>query len=146
MKASLFSQMGWAKKCRTSFEKAAALDPKNADARVDLIQYYAYAPGIAGGGMDKAREQVKALDGIDPVRGAQMSGFVLMKEKKPAEAEAEYRRAVSLKPGDASAHWRLGRILERAGKRDAARASYQEALRLDPALEGAKKDLERLGG
>jgi tetratricopeptide (TPR) repeat protein len=146
LKSSLFSQMGWAKKCRASFEKAVALDPKSADARVDLVQYYANAPGIAGGGMDKAREQVKALDGIDPVRGAQMSGFLLLKEKKPAEAEAEYRRAVSLAPENGSAHWRLGRVLERGGKKDDARASYKEALRLDPALEGAKKDLERLGG
>jgi tetratricopeptide (TPR) repeat protein len=146
LNSSIFSQMGWAKKCKASFEKAVALDPKSAEARVDLIQYYANAPGIAGGGMDKARTQVKALDGFDPVRGAQMSGFILLKEKKPAEAEAEYRRAVSLAPENGSAHWRLGRVLERGGKKDEARASYKEALRLDPALEGAKKDLERLGG
>lgn len=146
LKSSLFSQMGWAKKCKASFEKAVALDPKNVDARVELLQYYANAPGIAGGGMDKARAQQKALDGIDPVRGAQMSGFILLKEKKPAEAEAEYRRAVSLAPENGSAHWRLGRVLERGGKKDDARASYKEALRLDPTLEGAKRDLERLGG
>lgn len=144
--SSIFSQMGWAKKCKASFEKAVALDPKNVDARVDLIQYYANAPGIAGGGMDKARAQQKALDGIDPVRGAQMNGFILFKEKKPAEAEAEYRRAVSLAPENGSTHWRLGRVLERGGKKDEAKASYKEALRLDPTLEGAKKDLERLGG
>jgi tetratricopeptide (TPR) repeat protein len=146
LNSSIFSQMGWAKKCKASFEKAVALDPKSAEARVDLIQYYANAPGIAGGGMDKARAQQKALDGIDPVRGAQMNGFILFKEKKPAEAEAEYRRAVSLAPENGSAHWRLGRVLERGGKKDEAKASYREALRLDPMLEGAKKDLERLGG
>ncbi|MBK9062362.1 MAG: tetratricopeptide repeat protein [Acidobacteria bacterium] len=146
LKASLFSQMGWAKKCKASFEKAVALDPKDVDARVDLLQYYANAPGIAGGGIDKARAQQKALDGLDPVRGAQMNGFILLKEKKPAEAEAEYRRAVSLAPENGSAHWRLGRVLERGGKKDEAKASYKEALRLDPTLEGAKKDLERLGG
>ena len=146
LKSSLFSQMGWAKKCKASFEKAVALDPKNVDARVDLLQYYANAPGIAGGGIDKARAQQKALDGLDPVRGAQMNGFILLKEKKPAEAEAEYRRAVSLAPENGSAHWRLGRVLERGGKKDEAKASYKEALRLDPTLEGAKKDLERLGG
>lgn len=146
LKASLFSQLGWAKKCRAAFEKAVALDPKSVEARVDLTQYYANAPGIAGGGMDKAREQVKALDALDPVRGAQMNGFVLLKEKKPAEAEAEYRRAVALKPELATSHWRLGRVLERGGKKDDAKAAYREAVRLDPTLEGPKKDLERLGG
>jgi Flp pilus assembly protein TadD len=75
-----------------------------------------------------------------------MNGFIFLKEKKPAEAEAEYRRAVSLAPENGSTHWRLGRVLERTGKKNEARASYKEALRLDPMLEGAKKDLERLGG
>ena len=146
IKASIFSQMGLAKKCKAEFEKAVALDPKSTDARVDLIQYYANAPGIAGGGMDKARVEVKVLDGLDPARGALMSGYILSREKKPAEAEAEYRRAVSLKPDDAAIHWRFGRFLERAGKKDDAKAELREALKLDPALEGAKKDLERLGG
>ncbi|MCM3875920.1 MAG: tetratricopeptide repeat protein [Thermoanaerobaculia bacterium] len=145
-KASVFFQMGLAKKCKAEFEKAVALDAKSADARVDLIQYYANAPGIVGGGVDKAREQIKALDGLDPARGALMSGYVLAKEKKTAEAEAEYRRAVSLKPGDATIHWRLGRFLERTGMKEDAKASYREAVRLDPALEGARKDLDRLGG
>ena len=146
IRASIFSQMGLAKKCRISFEKAVALDPKSTDARVDLIQYYANAPGMAGGGMDKARDQIKVLDGLDPARGALMSGYVLSREKKPVEAEAEYRRAVSLSPGDATIHWRFGRFLEKAGRMDDARAELREALKLDPALDGAKKDLERLGG
>lgn len=146
MKASVFSQMGLAKKCRAAFEKAVALDPISADARVDLIQYYANAPGIVGGGMDKARAQIIALDGLDPARGALMSGYVLAREKKTTEAEAEYRRAVSLQPADAAIRWRFGRFLGRTGKKDEAKAELREALRLDPALEGAKKDLERLGG
>lgn len=145
LKVSFVSQLGWAKKGKAALEKSIALDPRYADPRVDLIQYLANAPGIAGGGMDKARDQVKELDALDPVRGAQMNGYLLLKDKKSAEAEAEYRRAVALKPDLATSHWRLGRFLERAGRKDEAKASYREALRLDPALEGAKKDLERLG-
>lgn len=144
--ASLFMQMGWAKKCKASFEKAVALDPKNAEARVDLVQYYANAPGIAGGGKDKAREQIRELAALDPARGALMTGYVLEKEKKSVEAEAEYKRAVSLKPDDATIRWRTGRFYERAGRPDEARASYREALRLDPTLPGPRKDLKRLGG
>ncbi len=75
-----------------------------------------------------------------------MNGYVLAKEKRIVEAEAEYRHAVALSPGDAGFHVRFGHFLERAGRKDEARASYREALRLDPALEGAKKDLARLGG
>ena len=146
IRASIFSQMGLARKCKASFEKAVALDPKSTDARVDLIQYFANAPGIVGGGMDKARVEVRVLDGLDPARGALMSGYILSREKRPVEAEAEYRRAVSLNSGDATIHWRFGRFLEKAGRKDDAKTELREALKLDPALEGAKKDLERLGG
>ena len=143
---SLFSQLGWAKRCKTEFERAVALDPKDTDARIDLIQYFANAPGIVGGGMDKAREQIVLLAALDPGRAALMSGYVLEKEKKPDAAEAEYQRAVTLKPDDATIRWRTGRFYERAGRTDEAKASYREALRLDPSHDGAKKDLARLGG
>jgi len=145
VRASLFSQIGLAKKCRAEFERAAALDPMDPEARVDLVTYYANAPGFLGGGLNKAREQVRILAGLDAARGALMNGYVLAKEKRTAEAEAEYRHAVALSPDDAGFHVRFGHFLERAGRKDEARASYREALRLDPALEGAKKDLERLG-
>jgi tetratricopeptide (TPR) repeat protein len=144
--ASLFTQMGWARKCRAEFEKAVGLDPKDSDARIDLIQYYANAPAIVGGGKDKARAQIQELSALDPARAALMTGYVLEKEKKIPEAEAEYRRAVSLKPDDATIRWRTGRFYERAGKTEEAKASYREALRLDPSMDGPKKDLTRLGG
>lgn len=146
IRSSVFSRIGLAKKCRAEFEKAAALDPADPEARVDLVTYYANAPGFLGGGMEKARQQVTILNGLDAARGALMNGYVLAKEKKTAEAEAEYRRALTLKPGDAGFHVRFGHFLERAGRKDEARASYREALRLDPSLAGPKKDLERLGG
>lgn len=48
-------------------------------------------------------------------------------------------------PGPAAAHWRLGGIHEHRGQRDAARAAYREALRLDPKFEQAAKALKALG-
>ena len=146
IRASLFSRIGLAKKCRAEFEKAVALDPGDPEGHVDLVTFYANAPGFLGGSLDKAREQVRILKGLDAARGALMNGYVLAKEKRTAEAEAEYRHAVALSPGDAGFHVRFGHFLERAGRKDEARASYREALRLDPSLAGPKRDLERLGG
>lgn len=51
------------------------------------------------------------------------------------------------RPGDpplALAHWRLGAIYERQEKKDAARAEYEAALRLDPKLAGARDALRGL--
>jgi tetratricopeptide (TPR) repeat protein len=44
----------------------------------------------------------------------------------------------------AAAHWRRGLILEKLGRRDDALAAYGVAVRLQPTLQGAQDDLERL--
>ena len=55
--AGILTAMGWARKCRAEFERAVELDPGNAEARMDLSEFYIEAPGIVGGGQDKARFQ-----------------------------------------------------------------------------------------
>lgn len=47
-------------------------------------------------------------------------------------------------PKDTNAWWRLGQIQAKQGDTATARASFQTALRLDPANAEAKKDLEAL--
>jgi pentatricopeptide repeat protein len=47
-------------------------------------------------------------------------------------------------PSLAAAHWRLGMIRERQGAREAARASYQAAVGLDPKFAPAREALEKL--
>ena len=47
-------------------------------------------------------------------------------------------------PPVANAHYRLGLIREKKGDKAGARTEYQAALRLDPALQDAKKALEAL--
>jgi tetratricopeptide (TPR) repeat protein len=145
-RASIFSQMGLAKKCKAEFEKAVELDPKSVDARYDLVTYHVNAPGIAGGSFEKARLQAAEIARLDPIRGHIAAALIFAKEKKWPEAEAEYRKALDLKPDSANLHWRLGRLFERQGRKDDAKAEWREALRLEPAHDGVKKDLSRLGG
>jgi tetratricopeptide (TPR) repeat protein len=49
-----------------------------------------------------------------------------------------------LEPTAAVAHWRLGNVLEKEGRKSAALQELGMALALDPSQEGAKKDLKRL--
>ncbi|HET6763265.1 MAG TPA: tetratricopeptide repeat protein [Longimicrobiaceae bacterium] len=44
------------------------------------------------------------------------------------------------------AHWRLGMVYEKQGKRDLARAAYRSAVALDPRNREAQAALARLGG
>jgi tetratricopeptide (TPR) repeat protein len=58
-----------------------------------------------------------------------------------SEAEAAFREAVRLDPGNADAHTDLGDALHRQGKYSEAEAASREAIRLDPALAWAHNNL-----
>jgi hypothetical protein len=47
-------------------------------------------------------------------------------------------------PPLAAAHWRLGQVLEKEGKKTDAIVEMEEAVRLQPDLKEAKEDLKRL--
>jgi len=49
-------------------------------------------------------------------------------------------------PSLSAAHWRLGLIMEKEGRKADAIKELEEALRLQPDFENAKKDLQRLKG
>jgi tetratricopeptide (TPR) repeat protein len=48
-------------------------------------------------------------------------------------------------PGHAAAHWRLGVIAKKRGDLAAARRELETAVKMDPELDEAKKELKRLG-
>jgi len=52
--------------------------------------------------------------------------------------------AEGLEPSVAMAHWQLGLVLEKEGRRNTALQEVQTAASLDPSLEGAKHDAKRL--
>ena len=66
-------------------------------------------------------------------------------------AEQYFRKYLSQEreagaPTHAVAHWRLGQLLEKAGRKPEAIAAMETAVRLDASLEPARKDLKRLKG
>ncbi len=54
-----------AKHTREALEKAVALDPQNAEAVADLLEYYKLAPKFLGGGKDKAEQLELRLKSLD---------------------------------------------------------------------------------
>src|SRR6201997_5719119 len=63
-RSNFFAAGGLAKKGRNSFERGVELEPASSAARTDLGEFDAEAPGIVGGGKDKARAQAAALMAI----------------------------------------------------------------------------------
>ena len=207
------------KRTKKEFDRAIELDPTNLDGRMGEMQYYLYAPGMFGGGVDKAREQAAEIDRHDKLRGAMAYGAIADHENDPKTAEASYQRAVAVAPDSimgynglvslytrearwadafatldrvaarvpsehmvpmriarvavssgeqlpraeeivkrwianppatatsgnkATAHFRLGQVYEKTGRSAQARAEYEQALRINPKLEDAKKSLDAL--
>lgn len=90
---------GLARKVRTEFERAVALSPSNWQARTDLAEYYLEAPGILGGGEDKARAQAELIAPLDPPTAHWVKGRIAEKDQDDAAAEREFRAAVDSSNG-----------------------------------------------
>jgi tetratricopeptide (TPR) repeat protein len=100
--ASFLSALGIAKHSLSEMQTAAKLNPKNGPALSDLGDYYAQAPGMAGGGTDKAQAVASQLDKVDAARAAQLRGDIAVQQKDYAAAENDYRQAatVAANPAD----------------------------------------------
>jgi tetratricopeptide (TPR) repeat protein len=100
--ASLFKRAGLAKRTKAEFERAVALDPRNIDARADLVTYYLVAPGFLGGSHEKAKAMADAIRKLDPYRGGLVAATIAEDEKNDAGAEREYRRLMESYPDSAT--------------------------------------------
>lgn len=108
MNANIFKQASLAGKVRGEFETAVSLDPANLDARSGLIDYYAMAPGIAGGSVDKAKEQAAEIARRDPIRGVQELARIHEMKKEWAEAERVLADGINRNPSNMDLRRSLG--------------------------------------
>lgn len=99
--ANVLRQASLARKVRAHFERAVQLDPDNLDARTGLMQYYLRAPGIVGGSVAKAREQVAEVRRRNAYRGGMLAATVERREKRWAAAVAEYEKLIAQYPDSA---------------------------------------------
>jgi tetratricopeptide (TPR) repeat protein len=96
--ASWFSAISLAKKTRKEFEAAVQLDGKNYSARQALIEFDCSAPGIVGGGEEKALPQIKQLAEMDAAEGHYAAGNCRRQKKDFATADVEFTKALESSP------------------------------------------------
>jgi len=101
--ANFFSAASLAGKTREEFERAVQLNPDDIDARSDLAEFYFEAPGIVGGGQDKARAQARIMAAKNPAREHWVYAHIAEKNHDSATAEREYRRMIEASKGDSEA-------------------------------------------
>jgi tetratricopeptide (TPR) repeat protein len=107
-KASFLTAAGLARRVAREFEAAVHLNPRSIDARTDLAEFYLEAPGIVGGGRDKAEQQASQLQGLDPAKAHWVNARIAEKKKEFPQAESEYRAAIDASHSSASSWLNLG--------------------------------------
>jgi tetratricopeptide (TPR) repeat protein len=123
-RAGRLAQIRIAGRMREALERAVALDPSLVEARLDLMRFYLVAPGVVGGGTDKAKAQAREIEKLSAWRGRLAAGAVAEKERDGARAEREYRAAVVAAPDSAEGYIALGAMFERSENWDRAFALY----------------------
>lgn len=119
-----------ARKTKTAFERAVALDPNNLSARGFLVDFYQLAPGFMGGSEAKASEQIAAIRARSAYRGGLVAATAQQRRKDVQGAEREFIALIAAFPDSLSPRTGLTQSLIN-GKR------FAEAFRVIDAARAA---------
>jgi tetratricopeptide (TPR) repeat protein len=133
-----FLEAGELPSARKAIGEALRLSPRSVEA-FSLIAEIELRRGAA----EKAREAALSALKIDPNHRPSLvrAAHAASRTNRLKAAEEFALRAVALDPTSASAHRALGTVAFAAGDRETARATFREALRLDPNDEWTRNDL-----
>jgi len=93
--SSFLSAYNLAKRARSEFEQAVNLDSRDGEALSDLGEFYSSAPGVVGGGTDKAQALLPALERVDKARAHILLGRIAESRKDYDTAEREFKQAAA---------------------------------------------------
>lgn len=132
--AGMFQQLLLAHRFRKEIDTAIALDPRDVQARRDLLEYYLLAPGIAGGDPARADETAAAIAGLDAAEGLLAKARIAEFHKDQTLAHELLRKAAALRPPSFKAVIALAEFELAPEHRDeaAAETAAKLALTLDP--------------
>jgi tetratricopeptide (TPR) repeat protein len=141
-RVNFMSAASLAGKVRGEFERAVELDPKDVEARLDLAEFYIDAPGIVGGGEQKARDQAQSVGTTNPAREHWVYARIAEHKKDSAAAEREYHQYIDMSKGDAEAWLNMALFLRRQKRFDemeqaVVKLSHAPTPKPDVLVEGA---------
>ena len=116
--AGMFSALSLAKKTHKELETAVQLDERNFSARQALIEFDCSAPGIVGGGEDRARAEIEKLSAMDAAEGHFAKGNCRWQKKDFATTDAEFTLALEAHPKSANLLYDIGDYAMKRGQAD----------------------------
>lgn len=128
-----FSALSLAGKAHREFAEAVHLNPSNLAAQRDLIRYLLNSPGIAGGGAERADEQIQALSVVDGVEGALARAEADVTRKKFELADQEYRKLLEAYHSRIGVDFEIAEYYRDRGDGEHMEQAVAKAAVLDPA-------------
>jgi len=125
--------ISWAKKTGKEFETAVRLDGKNFSARQVLIEFDCSAPGMVGGGEEKALPQIKELAEMDAAEGHYAAGNCRRQKKDFAAADEEFSKALESHPKSAELIFDIGDYAARRSQPERLLAVAEAGERVAPS-------------
>lgn len=125
--SSFLSALGYAKKTVRAFERAVELGPSNLEALSDVFEYYLQAPGMVGGGLDKAETIARRFAGLNAAEYHWARARLAEKHKDFEAAERELRAALATAPNEVGRTLDLAAFLSSRGRYSESDALFRAA-------------------
>jgi TolA-binding protein len=110
--ASWFAGVGLAKRTREELEHSSELDPRNIPVRRDLVNFYVRAPGLVGGGEQKALDEIQQIFALDPVEGHLARVDYYQERRHWDQADEECKSVLAAKPSRAGPYYEVSSYYE----------------------------------
>ena len=107
-RAGWFSAISLAKKTRKEFQMAVDLDDRNFSARQALVEFDCSAPGLVGGGEEKARPHIQRLMELDAAEGYYAAGNCRRQKRDFAGADEQFTKSLESRPRSAELIYDIG--------------------------------------
>lgn len=133
-----------ARRSGDEYDMAVKLDPTSVDAAEARLDFFLNAPGIVGGGIDKAQAEAARLATLDAYRGAMAEARIAEHEKEWPKAERLYRSLMADYPDRTAAVDALVTMLQNAKRFDEAFTIVDDRLARLPDETASLYNLGRL--
>ncbi|MDE3158161.1 MAG: hypothetical protein KGM92_05265 [Acidobacteriota bacterium] len=135
-----------ARRFRKEIDLAIELDPRDAQALRDLLEFYLLAPGIAGGDLRKAEQTAERILNINAPEGFLANARIASFERRASETEALLRQAARAQPLSYRAQIELARFYldKEPAELEAAETAAKVAAKLDPSRVDSYAVLSRI--
>lgn len=125
------SAFSLARKTVAAFQRTVQLDPSDMRAKQDLAEFYVEAPGVVGGGKDKARALADQVASSNPTLSHWIRARLLRKDKNLPGAEREYKDSIAASGNMPSAILELARFYKWTARNEEVQSTVARALSSD---------------